>query len=37
MVWDGTNETGFKVSSGVYIVQMKSEGFTALKKMLLIK
>ncbi|MDP2362388.1 MAG: LamG-like jellyroll fold domain-containing protein, partial [Ignavibacteria bacterium] len=35
--WDGTNEVGLKVSSGVYFYSMKTESVTLSKKMLLLK
>ncbi len=36
-VWDGTNDYGSKVSSGVYFYRIRTEEFTAAKKMILIK
>ncbi|KPK96162.1 hypothetical protein AMJ80_01530 [bacterium SM23_31] len=36
-VWDGTNEFGQTVSSGLYIYRMQAGKFTAVKKMLFIK
>jgi hypothetical protein len=33
--WDGTDNTGQKVSSGVYFYTIQAEGFTATRKMLL--
>jgi len=37
IVWDGTNDVGVKVGSGVYICLMQADGFTASRKMILIK
>ncbi|MCL5019908.1 MAG: C10 family peptidase [Patescibacteria group bacterium] len=38
MVWDGTNNAGLKVSSGVYIYRLKTnKGFTQTRKMVLMK
>ncbi|MFC1563511.1 PKD domain-containing protein [candidate division KSB1 bacterium] len=37
IVWDGTNNNGFKVGTGVYIYYLKAGKFTAVKRMLLIK
>lgn len=37
ITWDGTDENGSKVSSGVYIYQMYSDNFTSAKKMILAK
>jgi len=36
-VWDGTDENGSSVSSGVYLYRMYADGFVNSKKMLLIK
>jgi len=36
-VWDGTDETGSKVSSGVYIYRLQADGFTKTRKMLLMR
>ncbi len=36
-VWDGTDHSGFKVSSGVYIYRMYADGFVTSKKMMLAK
>jgi flagellar hook assembly protein FlgD len=36
-VWDGKNEVGNLVPSGVYFYQIKSGSFVQTKKMLLIK
>jgi len=35
--WDGTNNSGAKVSSGVYIYQLKFRDFTSSKKMILLR
>ena len=37
VVWDGTDETGSKVSSGVYIFQLWAGDFHAAKKMIILK
>ena len=37
MKWDGTNNIGLKVSSGVYIYRIKAGSFTAAKKMVFLK
>jgi hypothetical protein len=37
VVWDGTNEVGQKVSSGVYFYKMDAQKFSATKKMLVVK
>ena len=36
-LWDGTDETGKKVSSGVYIFRLQAGGFTKTRKMLLMR
>ncbi len=35
--WDGRNEAGVKVASGVYLARMQARDFVALRKMVLIK
>ena len=37
ILWDGSNDLGLKVSSGVYIVKMKADKFFAIKKVILIR
>jgi hypothetical protein len=37
ITWDGTDENGSKVSSGVYIYRMYSDNFISTKKMILAK
>lgn len=37
ITWDGTDENGSKVSSGVYIYRMYSDNFISAKKMILAK
>lgn len=37
VVWNGTNNFGEEVASGVYFYQLKSSGFTQTKKMLFLK
>jgi flagellar hook assembly protein FlgD len=36
-VWDGTNDSGKKVGSGVFWAQMKSGSFVSNKKMVILK
>lgn len=35
--WDGRDETGLSVASGVYIYRLQADGFTASRKMLLLR
>ncbi|MEE4312428.1 MAG: FlgD immunoglobulin-like domain containing protein, partial [candidate division KSB1 bacterium] len=35
--WDGRNNSGFDITSGIYIVRLKTNRFTDSKKMLLVK
>ncbi|MDZ7721851.1 MAG: FlgD immunoglobulin-like domain containing protein [candidate division KSB1 bacterium] len=35
--WDGTNDAGLRVSSGVYFYQMKTTDYTKTQKMMLLK
>jgi len=37
VVWEGNNESGWKVSTGVYFYRLQSGSFTQSKKMLLLK
>ncbi|MCC7429568.1 T9SS type A sorting domain-containing protein, partial [bacterium] len=37
VVWNGTDETGKQVSSGIYFYQLKTENFSETKKMVLLK
>ena len=37
ITWDGTNNHGFKVASGVYFYKMQSKSFSQTKKMVLLK
>ncbi len=37
IVWDSKNDAGVRVSSGVYFYQIRSQGFLATKKMLLVQ
>ncbi len=36
-VWDGDNDTGKRVSSGVYLYRLESGGKTKARKMLMLK
>ncbi len=35
--WDGRNDFGVRVASGMYVYRIQSEGFSGLKKMVLLK
>ena len=35
--WDGTNDTGNKIASGIYIYGIRTDKFTSFKKMILMK
>jgi flagellar hook assembly protein FlgD len=35
--WDGTSDLGQKVSAGLYLYRIQTEGFTSTKKMALLK
>ena len=37
MKWNGTNQSGQKVTSGIYFYKLTTEGFTAIKKMIMLK
>jgi len=37
IVWDGTNDIGVKVASGVYIYQIRANNFVDQKKMVFMK
>ncbi len=37
LVWDGRNETGQSVPSGMYVCQMRSEGILAHKKLMVLR
>jgi hypothetical protein len=36
-VWDGTDESGRRMSSGVYLVRLQAGGENAFRKMMLLK
>ena len=36
VVWDGTNDEGWKVSTGVYLLKMKSNDFIQTRKMMIV-
>jgi len=36
-IWEGTNSRGAGVSSGIYFYEMKTKGFSATKKMILLR
>ncbi len=37
VVWDGHDDIGTRVGSGIYLVEMNADGFRSVKKMVLIK
>ena len=37
VTWDGTDDSGGEVSSGIYFYQIKSDSYTKARKMLLLK
>ncbi len=37
IIWNGTDENNSKVSSGIYLYKLKTENYSAIKKMLMIK
>ena len=37
ILWNGMNDKGEQVAAGLYLYQMKSEGLTKTKKMVLLK
>jgi len=37
IVWDGTDDYGRKLSSGVYFVQLEAEGFKKTEKVILLR
>jgi len=37
VVWDGTNSSGSKVASGMYLYRLQSDNFVAVKKMIMLK
>lgn len=37
VIWDGTDNSKTKVSTGIYIYQMKADNFIAVKKMILMQ
>ena len=37
VVWDGLNEIGEQVSTGVYIYRLEADGFVKSRKMVFIK
>ena len=37
LTWDGTNTIGKKVSSGIYLYEIRSDNFFSIKKMNLVK
>ncbi|MCD4818587.1 MAG: T9SS type A sorting domain-containing protein [Candidatus Cloacimonetes bacterium] len=37
IIWNGTDDNGSNVSSGIYLYKLKTENYSAIKKMLMIK
>ena len=37
VTWNGLNEVGQKVATGIYFYELKSGDFSSIKKMLLVK
>jgi hypothetical protein len=37
VIWDGTDDSGLKVTSGIYLYKLQSGSFTMTKKMILLK
>ena len=37
VIWNGANATGEQVASGVYLYRLRADGFTSVKKMILMK
>jgi flagellar hook assembly protein FlgD len=37
VIWDGKDENGKEVASGIYFYQLKTKDFTATKKMILLR
>ncbi|MCH7879575.1 MAG: hypothetical protein IH914_09715, partial [candidate division Zixibacteria bacterium] len=37
VIWDGRNDNGYAVASGVYLYQAKAGAFAQTKKMMLLK
>jgi len=37
VLWDGTNEQGMSVSTGMYLTKLETGGFTEMRKMMLLK
>jgi flagellar hook assembly protein FlgD len=35
--WDGNNEQGHRVSTGVYLYSLESNGFVQIRKMLIVQ
>ena len=36
-MWDGSNDQGASVSTGIYLTKIHANGFTKVRKMLMIK